>query len=255
MHWFYIILSHPLVYLPAFAFWVWMLVACARRDPERGLWIWIIAFVPLGALIYFFGRYISLAEFRVPASLKRWSRAREIDRLKIATRQIGNAWHFVQLGEALLETGRYEPALSAFKTALEKEPDNVQALWGSAQAQTKLEDHGAARETLARLLELDPQYKFGDVSLAYGRALHETGAHDASAEHLEKHLRRWRHPEALYLLAVIRAGQSDNGQAREHLEELLMDVNGSPKGIARRHAVWKSRAKRMLRKLPANVGD
>lgn len=35
--------------------WIWMIVECARKDPDRNVWLWIIIFVPMGSLIYFFG--------------------------------------------------------------------------------------------------------------------------------------------------------------------------------------------------------
>ena len=101
-----------------------------------------------------------------------------------------------------------------------------------------------------RVLDQDAQYKFGDVSLAHGRALVELDELDAARTHLQQHVRRWRHPEAMYLLARLCANQGDTTAAREHLSGLIQDINGSPAAIGRKFGRWKSRARQLLRKLP-----
>ena len=100
-----------------------------------------------------------------------------------------------------------------------------------------------------KILDQDPQYKFGDVSLENGRALKELGEFDAARQQFESHVRRWRHPEAMFLLAELCANQGEPNVAREHLLALIQDINGSPLAIARKHGRWKSRAKQLLRKL------
>ena len=114
----------------------------------------------------------------------------------------------------------------------------------------ELADYAAARQLLERALALDPKYKFGDVSLAYARVLCELNEDEPAARHLERHVRQWRHPEALYLLATLSLEQGDVPQARNHLEDLLIDLKGSPKAIARKQARWKSRAAKLLKQLP-----
>ena len=90
----------------------------------------------------------------------------------------------------------------------------------------------------------------GDVSLAYGKTLYELGNHDGAREHLEGHIQRWRHPGSLFLLATLEHEQKNHKQAREHLHAMLQDINSSPKAIARKFGIWKSKARKLLRKLP-----
>src|SRR5580692_1705568 len=70
-----------LVFFVGGAFMLWMLVHCIRHDPDRGMWIWIILIMgpafQLGAILYFFIRYLPSRETKVPALLKRWTRGRE----------------------------------------------------------------------------------------------------------------------------------------------------------------------------------
>ncbi|MGD0360300.1 MAG: PLD nuclease N-terminal domain-containing protein [Bryobacteraceae bacterium] len=51
-----------LLFLAGFAFWIWMLMDCATKEPSAGndkiVWILIIVFTQIiGALIYYFVRH------------------------------------------------------------------------------------------------------------------------------------------------------------------------------------------------------
>lgn len=241
----------PLFSLAYFAFTIWMVVECLRKDPDRVFWIWIILLLhPFGPFIYFFVRWLPGNELRLPKSLQRWTRGTEINRLETAALQIGNAHQYIQLGDALRDVGQYDKAGAAYSQALQKDAENPQALWGAALVDIEHKQFEPARQRLEKILNIDPQYKFGDVSLAYGRSLYALIRRDEAREHLEKHVKRWRHPEALYLLATIYAENGNQQQAREQLQAMLVDINSSPKAIARRFGNWKSRAQKMLRKLP-----
>lgn len=244
-------LALTLIWLSAVALWIYLLWYCATRDPERGIFLWLLILMPpLGTVLYLVFRWLPQQRVRPPKFLRSLGRGKEIRRLETAARQIGNAHQFVQWGDALRETGRDEPAAGAYAGALEREPDNIQALWGSAQVSLRTEQYAEAEATLARVLEQDPEYKFGDVSLAMGRALIGSGQTDRALERLTDHIRRWRHPEAVYLLATLQVDSGDTESARTNLNELIMDVEASPKDIARRHRIWRSRARRLLSRLP-----
>lgn len=236
------------------AFWLWMLVTCVRHDPERNLWLWILVLVnpgfPLGAVLYFFIRWLPERRIGHLRLLRRWTRQRELLRLEAAARQIGNAHQFVLWGDALREVGNLPQAATAYAKALEKDPRNLTALWGAAQVDLRLKNFAAGRMRLQQILDIDPGYKFGDVSLAYCRALKELGEIDAARDHLKKHLKRWKQPEAQFLLASILADQGCPTAAREHLDSLLLDLHGAPSFFVRQNRGWRSKAKRLLGKLP-----
>ena len=228
---------------------IWMAIECYRRDPDRAFWIWIILFVPGGPYVYLVLRYVLTRQFRVPSKLQRWTRGKEITRLEAAARQIGNPYQHVQLGEALREVGLHDRAGESYRRALERDPKNTQALWGAALVEYRQKQYASAKDRLQQILEIDPQYKFGDTSLLYGKALRELGETDAAREHMVKHIRRWRQPEALYVLAQLCVEQGDRGQARSYLEGMLLDIDGLPRAMARREAFWKSRGRKLLRKV------
>ncbi len=251
MGWSYALLGMRLTSVLYFAFWLWMVWHCLRTEPDRFLWLWVLLIVPgVGPVLYFVLRYLPSTELRPPSFLRRWTRGRELARFETAAIQIGNPHQFIQWGDALREVGRYEEAAGAYDRALTKDALNLQALWGAAQVATLRKQRERTRDLTRQILDKDPQYKFGDVSLAHGKALVELGDRDAAAKHFEQHVRRWRHPEAVYLLANLCAEQGNRQAARAHLQSVLHDINGSPAAIARKHGRWKSRAKQLLRKLP-----
>ena len=239
-----------LLTVPYFVFWVWMLIHCYRTEPDRFFWFWILFIAqPIGTLAYFFLRYLPSKEFPTPSFLRRWTRGRELARLETAAHQIGNPHQFVMWGNALREVGLLDQANAAYAQALKKDESNIQALWGSAQVAASQKRFAEVRSLTRRVLDQDPQYKFGDVSLANGRALKELGEAEAARTQLEQHVKRWRHPEAMFLLAELCAEQGETQASREYLQGLIQDINGSPTAIARKYGRWKSRAKQLLRKL------
>lgn len=235
---------------PYLLFWIWMLIHCLRTEPDRYFWIWVMVIAqPIGAIAYFVLRYLPSHEFTAPPFLRRWTRGRELVRLETAARQIGNAHQFIQWGNLLREVNQLDQADEAFQQALKKDGSNLQALWGAAQVASAQKRYSDVKSLTRQILDKDPQYKFGDVSLAYARALKETGDVDEALTHLEQHVKRWRHPEAVYLLSELYQEKGDNDAARNSLQGLILDINGSPTAIARKHGRWKSRAKQLLRKL------
>lgn len=243
-------LQEPIALL-VFGFWVWMIIHCVRNDPDRGTWLWILIFLNApGAFIYFVIRWLPGARVGNSSLLGRWTKRRAIPRLEAAARNIGNAHQFVELGEAYRETGKADRAADCFKQALEKEPTNLPALWGAAQVAMRRDDFASARAHLEGVIARDGSYKFGDVSLAHCRclcALHET---PLARENLERHLKRWTHPEACVLLGTILVDAGEGPAAQKLLESMLLDLRGGPAFFARQNRAWERKAKRLLAKIP-----
>ena len=231
-----------------FPFLIWMLIDCVRNEPDRGIWIFLMIFLQgFGCLIYFFFRFLPRGNFGFLNSFVARFQTKELNRLRIEAKQIGNPYHWFHYGEKLRELQQYPKAEQAFRAALEKEPENIQALWGLAiclENQKKFEE---AFQIVAQIYQQDPAYKFGDVSLAYARLLIALERWEEAGEHLESHVKRWRQPEGLYLLARCQLHQQNSRAAKETLEMLIMDIEASPSAIARKQKSWKRKAKNLLR--------
>jgi hypothetical protein len=231
-------------------FTLWMLIECVRKDADRYLWLCIILFVPgVGPLIYFFIRWLPQHNLQVPGWFRGLTRGAEIRRLRSAALQIGNPYQYVQLAEALRETRQFEVAREAYARALSREPDNLAALWGAGLVELHFKSNEAACAAFEKIMRLDPQFKFGDASLAYAKTLISLQRTDAAIEHLEQHVKRWRNPESVYLLATLYAQTGRYDEARSYLQVMLLDIDASPLSIARKQGAWGRRGRQLLRKL------
>ncbi len=234
-----------ILYVP---FFIWMLIDCVRNEPDRGIWIFLMIFLQgIGCFAYFFIRFLPRGNFGFLNSLVARFQTKELKRLRVEAKQIGNPYHWVHYGEKLRELQQYSKAEKAYRTALEKEPENIQALWGLAICLENQKQFEEALQIVTQVYQQDPAYKFGDVSLAYARLLLALERWKEAREHLESHVKRWRQPEGLYLLARCQFHQNDRDQAKETLEMLIMDIEASPSAIARKQKTWKSKAKKLLR--------
>lgn len=231
-------------------FTLWMLIDCLRKDPDRQIWWWIIIVVPvIGPLAYFFIRWLPERHVRPPGWLRGFTRGNELRRLESAAMRIGNSYHHNQLGDALLDIGQYQRAGTAYSRALEKEPGNLTALWGAALVDMHFQSFDSAASRLEKVLKSDPQFKFGDASLALAKSLIQLDRPEEAITHLEAHAKRWRHPEGIYLLAqlLVRFGRTE--EARNHLHSMLADIDASPLAIARKQSHWRRRGQKLLRSL------
>lgn len=245
-------LLHNPIALVTGGFWVWMLVHCIRHDPERYIWLWVLFVLNVpGALIYFVVRWLPGARVSGgPSVFNRWTRRRQIPRLEAAARHIGNPHQFIELGDAFRDIGKHDRAARCYQQALDKDPVNLAALWGAAQAVMSQKKFADAKAFLATLIGIDIAYKFGDVSLAYGRTLFALGEKDAAREHFAHHLRRWPNPEARVLFATLLTQSSETAAARDQLENLLLDMQASPEYYIRQNRTWIRKAKQLLKRLP-----
>ncbi len=231
-------------------FWMWMIYDCVRNDPDKNTWLWILIFLNVpGAIIYFLVRRLPLIDLPVPNYFSRWMRRRELWNAEAAAMNIGKAHQYVILGNLLCDLELFDRAADAYNTALEQEPSNAQALWGVASVEMKNKDFESAKWHLETLLKLEPEYKYGEASLAYGKTLLALQEFDAAKEHLEKHLQFWRKPEAYLMLAKIHAQQGNTQDARNLLEVMLRNLRGSPEYHYRRNLHLVREAKKLLRKL------
>lgn len=231
-------------------FWLWMIYDCVRNDPQKNQWLWILIFLNFpGAVIYFLVRRLPQMDIPVPIFVTRWLRREQLWNAEAAARNIGKAHQFVLLGNLLCELAIFDRAQVAYKTALEKEPNNTQALWGAAFIDMQNKNFASAKLHLEKLVKLDPDYKYGEAFLAYGKTLVALEEWDAAKAHLENDVKRWSHPEAYIMLGTILAKEGDIQSARGYLETTIFRVRGSSYYHYRRNSHWVRKAQKLLKTL------
>lgn len=193
-----------IIYLLPTIFWMWMIWECIRYDLERSTWIWLLILLNFpGAIIYFFARRLPNMNFPVSKHFQRCFRRNELWDAEAAALNIGNAYQFVMLGKIRQELGLLEKAKDSYLEALAKEPNNLQSLWGITKIELKNENFIQSKETLAQILNLKPEYEYGDAALLYIKTLIRLDEKDNIEDLLEKNIRVWNKPEAYILLAEI----------------------------------------------------
>ncbi|KAM3102775.1 tetratricopeptide repeat protein [Phormidesmis sp. 146-12] len=237
------------VLLPS-AFWMLMIFDCVRNESDRQTWLWVLLFLNvMGAVIYFFACWLPRANLPIPNYFKRWTHSQELWNAEAGVKNIGKAHQYVTLGNVLSEMGTFDKAAEAYQQALEKEPKNPHALWGMAFVEVKKQQFESAKGHLETLLSLDRDYKCGEASLLYGKALFELQDWDAAKIHLTQDIKYWSHPESSVLLANLLIQQGDSQAARECLETMIAKVKASPIYHYRHNKKWVSQAEKLLRGL------
>lgn len=231
-------------------FWIWMIFDCVQNERDRQLWIYILIFTNVpGAFVYFIARWLPRANIPVPKYFNRHKRKRELWMAESEARNIGKAHQFVKLGDIHYDMGTYDKATDAYKQALEKESNNIQALWGAASIDLRNKNFASAKEHLENLLKVAPNHKYGDASLAYGRALFVLKDFDAARLHLEKHITDWAHPEAYILLAEILSKQGNNQEARICVEKMLTKLKGASYYYYKQNKHFVGKGEKLLKTL------
>lgn len=107
----------------------------------------------------------------------------------------------------------------------------------------------AAKKHLRALLKIDPDYKFGEASLAYAKILIAMGHFNTARKLLEKHVKRWNNSESRFLAAEIAIEQGDKKAARKHLRTMIRNLKGGPTFHYRQNSHLLRKAERLLKKL------
>ncbi|MEL6602923.1 MAG: tetratricopeptide repeat protein [Cyanobacteria bacterium J06614_10] len=249
--------SFSIFWLLGTAFWVWMLYECIQSGRAGQQWLWMLIFLNvIGAALYFVTQWLPahpnfLGNFS--SKLGVVSR-RDRDRLWQAeadAKNIGKPTQFITLGNLLFDQKKTGRAYEAYQQALDQDPKNAKALWGAAQAARELKDFPAAKDYLARLLQVKPEFAYGEASLAYGEVLYQTEETDQALAHLETHLKSWSNPEAYLMLADLQTKQDNLAAARETLETMVIKIKGFVPFQYRKNQHFIRQAERKLKSLPS----
>ena len=126
---------------------------------------------------------------------------------------------------------------------------SIEALWGSITIELKNNNPKPCVVWLRQLMTLQPDYRYGDASLAYGQVLFDLGDFNEAYHHLEQHMQRWSHPEAAILMAKIQAHFKNEPKACEVLENMIMRIQSAPSFHLRKHRKQVTKGQQMLRML------
>jgi tetratricopeptide (TPR) repeat protein len=232
-------------------FWMLMIFDCVRNEPKGSSWLWLLIVLNFpGAVVYFVARKLPYLNLPMPNFFKQWTMRDALWNAEAGVTNIGKSHQYVTLGNILFEMGKIDRAAECYQEAVRKEPGNTHALWGCGMIEMERKNFDLARGYLNDLLRQDRDYKRGEASLLYGKALYELKQWSAAKEHLDADVKLWSHSQSFLLLAKIALNcDGDRVAARNYLETMLARVKASPRYNYRRNQRFVRSAEKMLKSL------
>ncbi|MBD2256492.1 tetratricopeptide repeat protein [Pseudanabaena sp. FACHB-2040] len=235
------------------AFWVWMLYDCLKNSRQGSHnWVWILLFLNvLGAALYFVICWMPNHPNVLPVSnfTNRWRLRDALWQAEAEVKNIGKAHQYIKLGDIHYQMGNREKAAIAYDQALEKEPENIKALWGAACIAMDCKQLQVAKVHLQTLVRSQPEFAYGDASMVYGQTLFQIGDLDGAKAHLQTHLKQWSHPQGHLLLAQIQQQQGQIAEARDTLETMIVKIKSSTPFQYRKNRRFVNQGEKLLKRM------
>ncbi len=230
------------------------LIVHVIKSGRNTLWIWAIALLPAaGSLAYvvveilpeiFGGRTAR----RTKAGVQRIiDPNRDLRQAAAAVEISGNVDARRRLADELYQRGQFEEAIAVYEAGLkgvfEHDPT---LLLGMAQAQFAAAQYAAARASLERLIQQNPEFKSAEGHLLYARTLESLNALDEAEHEYAAVAPGYPGAEARLRYALLLKRQGKLDDARRVLKDLLDGAKLGPPHYRRAQAQWLEQARREL---------
>jgi hypothetical protein len=230
------------------------LIVHVIKTGRNMLWIWAIALLPLvGSIAYAVvevlpqvlgGRTARRAKSGVQRMI---DPDRELRRASAEVEISGNVDARRRLAEELFERGRFDAAIDVYQGGLkgvfEHDPT---LLLGLARAHFASQDFAAARATLERLAQHNPDFKSADAQLLYARTLEAEDALDDAERAYANLAPGYPGAEARVRYGLLLKRRGNLPAANRVLKDLLDGAQLGPAHYRRAQAEWLERARREM---------
>jgi hypothetical protein len=172
---------------------------------------------------------------------------RDLRRASAEVEISGNVDARRRLAEELLERSQFDAAIDVYQGGLkgifEHDPT---LLLGLARAQFGKQDYAAARATLERLMEHNPEFKSVDAQLLYARTLEAENSLDEAERVYAALAPGFPGAEARLRYGLLLKRRGNLPEANRVLKDLLDGAQLGPAHYRRAQAEWLERARREL---------
>jgi hypothetical protein len=235
----------------ALGFQIWMFVDALRR--REWFWAVFIWFFPgLNAILYFFLVYRAAQPvtrgFELPGAYDR-HRIRE---LEAQIHHLDKAHHHSQLGDVYFQQGKLAKAEACYRAALERDPQDVDTRAHLGQCLLRLNRAAEARPLLEGVVTENPKHDYGHTLMALAETCTALGDRERALRFWQQVTQQHSYPRAKVQLAELYAANGQPDLARAELQDAVGDDAHAPTFQRTRDRVWISRAKALLRRLPAS---
>ena len=231
-------------------FQVIALVHFVRRRPD-GYWLWII-FIGggIGSIAYLLAE--ALPGFgAMQHTMQGFSRRRRVKLLEALTLENPSAGNFEELGDLLVDEGRFAQAKECFDRALGARTDSIDPFFKRGWCEFELGDDSAAVSDLQRVVEYDPRYAYSRALGMLAQSLARLGRLDEATAAFDRLLAQSTASEALAVTAEFYFDHGRLADAREVARKLVARRVTMPSYQRRRDRKWLRRASAVLRKTKA----
>jgi len=229
-------------------FQLWMLIDAVRRRE----WIWaLFIFVGWGfaALWYYFAVFRAAPSatrgFELPGAYDR----RRIKQLQAQIHHLDKAHHYSQLGDIYFQQGKLDKAEGCYRSALEREPQDIDTRAQLGQCLLRQKKPAEARPLLEGVVSENPKHDYGYSLMALAETLAALGERAASINLWKQVTERHSYPRAKVQLAELYLADQQNDLARAELKDVVADDEHAPAFQRARDRVWVRKARRLLRSI------
>lgn len=219
-------------------------------------WIFIILVPGIGALAYVVVELLPefLDSFQARRALrgvkKTLDPAGELRQREREHRLSGSVDATRHLASELIENGQYQEAIEHYEQALtglyEHDPD---LLLGLATAQFGDERFEAARNTLDRLIEHNPDYRSQDGHLLYARSIEACGDRDKAVAEYAAVSAYYAGAEAQLRYGRLLEQTGDTAGALEQYREIVNSAELAPRHYKKAQRAWIREARDGIKRL------
>jgi hypothetical protein len=242
------LLTNPVVLLGA-GFQLWMFVHAVQRRE----WVWaafIGIFSLLTAVLYFFFVYrqepSSLRGFELPGAQDR----RRIKALQGQIHHLDKAHHHLQLGDIYFSQGRLKEAEKSYRSALEREPQDRDAIAHLGQCLLRAKRAPEALPLLHQVCGAEPKHDYGHTLMALAEAFTAVDRRKDAIQVWRKVLVHYQYDRARVQLAELLQEAGEIAEATKLVESVVEDADHGTPFERRRNKIWVRRAKALRRRLP-----
>jgi hypothetical protein len=238
----------------AFSWWAILLRVVAivhfiRRRPNW-LWIWVILFHWIGALIYIVVEVIPDAGL-LRSSFQVFPRRRRIHELEREILDNPSAGNYEELGQLYLDDGDFARARAAYDKSISARTDSADPFYRRGVAEIELRDFAAAVPDLERAVSSDPEYDFHRAKGLLAWAYAQTGQTEKANVMFREATRISTISETYYHYALFLQSQGRVVEARDWAKKILDKKPTMPGYLRRRERPWFRKASGLLAKLQA----
>jgi hypothetical protein len=219
-----------------------------RRRPDA-YWLWIILLGGgLGSFVYILVEMVPDARL-LHGAYQVFPRRKRIKQLEAQVFDNPSVGNYEELGDLLLEDGKYARARDCFDKVLARS-DAIDPFYRRALCALALDDFTAAAADLAVVTARDPKYDYHRAAGLYAHTLGRLGRVDEADALFADVMRTSTLSETEYNYASFLAANGRPAEARQWVDRVLRKKASLPDYVRRRERPWFRRAAALGKRLP-----